>query len=255
MRAIAERITRSWVYRRRVPAAFGHGPMYVSPAGGLRYLVKPMSQIDPRLLGFAEQYVKPGHCVWDLGANLGLFSFCAAAKCGGQGEVVAVEPDTEMVKILRRTANLSAAGRAPVRVVPVAVSNTVDLRRFVVARRSSATNHLQGYGSTQTGGIEQEQTVVTISADWLLTKVRPPDVLKIDVEGAELEVLRGASEVLNRHRPTMLCEAGAESCAGVSELLHEHDYVMFDGSEPVSRRVPIDTAVYATIAIHRSNVP
>jgi FkbM family methyltransferase len=52
----------------------------------------------------AAETVGPGNTVWDIGANLGLFGFAAAVAAGPSGRVLAVEPDTALAGLLRRSA-------------------------------------------------------------------------------------------------------------------------------------------------------
>ncbi|MHB8319623.1 MAG: FkbM family methyltransferase [Acidimicrobiales bacterium] len=79
---------------------------------------------------------------------------------------------------------------------------------FNIAKRSRSTNHLEGFGSTQTGGIRSNVTVPTMRLDNICNSRPPPDFLTIDIEGAELEVLRGAQRLL-RIGPTILIEVGS----------------------------------------------
>ena len=74
-------------------------------------------------------------------------------------------------------------------------------------------------------------------------------MLKIDVEGAELEVLRGASLLLRTGRPVIHIEAGAASREPVTRLLHEAGYVLFDAEAAPGRRRALQTAAWNTIAI------
>jgi len=116
----------------------------------LRYLGRGMTQADPPLLRLAAEVVRRGDTVWDIGANLGLFSFAAAVAAGPAGRVLAVEPDTVLAGLLRRSAAVNS-GHAPVDVLPAAVSDGLSVARFHVARRNRSTNHLDGFGTSQAG--------------------------------------------------------------------------------------------------------
>ena len=116
----------------------------------MRYLGRGMTQADPPLLRLAAEVVRRGDTVWDIGANLGLFSFAAAVAAGPAGRVLAVEPDTVLAGLLRRSAAVNS-GHAPVDVLPAAVSDGLSVARFHVARRNRSTNHLDGFGTSQAG--------------------------------------------------------------------------------------------------------
>lgn len=231
LRTIAERLSRDFVVKRRLPRQFGKGPILVSSSGGLKYLVRPMVSIDPMLLRAAETWIQANDCVWDIGANVGLFTFAAAARAGRTGQVIALEADTWCVQLLRRSARLCRE-RAPVTVISAAVAQSYGLRQFLVADRARASNALQGYGLSQMGGIAEVQTVVSVSLDWLFRLLPPPDFLKVDVEGAEAEVLRGGKALFEERRPTVLCEVARENIAEVSDFFLSRRYDLFDAELP-----------------------
>ena len=114
------------------------------------------------------------------------------------GLVVALEPDAWLVQLLRRSALEQPAGSASVQVVPAAVASEMSIRTLCLADRSRASNHLAEFGTTQTGGVREQQSVVAVTLDWLLESLPAPSVVKIDVEGAELEVLKGAHRGCSR---------------------------------------------------------
>jgi FkbM family methyltransferase len=230
-----------------LPSPFRAARIYASTEGGLRYLRPRMNDVDPCLLRLVEEEVRPGSVVWDIGANVGLFTFAAAVAAGPGGRVLAVEPDTLLVGMLRRSAAANR-GQATVDVLATAVADEVGVARFNVARRNRATSHLDGFGTAEAGGIRATQIVPTVTLDWLATRFPLPDLLKIDVEEAELKVFAGGSAVL-RNRPTIICEVAGQNSVAVRELLSGYGYTLYDGDEPPSRRVPAEAAPFSTLAV------
>jgi FkbM family methyltransferase len=198
-----ERFSRDRALRRRLPSAFGSRAIYVSPDSALRFWGRDISSVDPELFVLAEKVVRPGAIVWDIGANVGLFSFAAAAKAGVNGKVLAVEPDPWLGALLRRSAVEVVPDAAPVEVLNVAVSDRLGIVEFNIAKRGRSSNFVSGFGATQAGGSRNSFPVVVITLDWLAEHTGQPAIVKIDVEAMEHLVLRGAREVL-RSRPVII---------------------------------------------------
>ncbi len=248
IRSIVERVARQSSFRRSLPAEVGGSQFYASGSAGLKYLFKPIDRVDPALCRLAREFVTKGHTVWDVGANIGLFAFAAAHLAGGGGGVLAIEADVWLVQLLRRSAAIQPPDAAPVQVLPAAIAGSCDIRTFNIAARSRASNSLAGYGNSQMGGVVERQSVLSVSLDWLAERLPAPDVVKIDVEGAELEVLEGARMLLQTKCPVVLCEVGEERSAGVTELLHGAGYRIFDGECPRERRAELAHAPWNTVA-------
>lgn len=248
LRRFVERCTRSWIFPRALPAEFNGARIYVSPSAGLKFLFRPMKDADPDLLRSA-MIVKPGDVVWDVGANIGMFAVAASARAGSKGRVFAFEPDTWLVRLLRRTSALQPDTQAPISVVPVAVASGVSIRSFSIAARSRASNALSEYGRSQAGGVAEQHLVPAFNLDWLATQFPTPDVLKIDVEGAEIEVLKGQNELLNRLRPLIVCEVSSEASSEVTAILHAARYRLYDGDKPIRRDQPSGAASWSTVAV------
>jgi len=248
LRSAAEQASHRIVFRRRLPSPFSGARMYVSSEGGLRYLRGSMAKVDPALLRLASEFVQPGDVVWDIGANLGLFSFAASVAAGPGGQVLAVEADADLTGLLRRSASANVGRGAPVDVLPSAVCDAVSVARFQIARRNRSTSHLAGYGTAMAGGLRSSQLVPSVTLDWLAAWFPAPDVVKIDVEGAELAVLAGAAEVL-AGRPVILCEVGGDNARAVADLLAARGYTLFDGDRLPGERVPVSAAPYNTLAV------
>jgi FkbM family methyltransferase len=242
-----EQSTHRLVMRRRLPPPFGAVAIYASSEGGLRYLRPRLKAVDPTLLRLAAEVVQEGNVVWDIGANLGLFSLAASVAAGPRGHVLAVEPDALLVRLLRRSATVNR-GNAAIDVLPTAVSDRVGVARFHIARRNRSTSHLDGFGTTQTGGIRTTELVPTITLDWLAAHFPVPDVIKIDVEAAEVQVLTGGTEI-HRGLPAIICEVAAKNATSVAEILAGYGYTLHDGEQLPARRIPMPTAPPNTLAI------
>jgi FkbM family methyltransferase len=249
VRGMVENLTRDWVIRRRLSADFSRAPIHVTPSAGLRYLFRPMNSVDPALLELVREFVTGGSVVWDVGANVGLFSFAAASLAGPDGLVVALEPDAWLVQLLRRSALEQPAGSAPVQVVPAAVASQVSIRTLCLATRSRAANYLAEFGTSQTGGSREQQSVVAVTLDWLMDSLPAPSVVKIDVEGAELEVLKGAHRLFETVRPVVLCEVIPPSEPDVTAFFKAHNYQIFNGENSASKRQPLLASPWSTLAI------
>jgi len=250
LRRMAERLSRGIVLRRRLPRDFHRLPLYVTPEAGLRYWAG-LSGVDRDLLHMARELVRPGAVVWDVGANVGLFAFSAAARAGSSGFVLAVEPDIWLAQLMDRSSREIARKNLPaaaVRVLCASVSNGMRVSGLEIAERARASNHLYGIsGSTQTGGYRHLQPTVSVVLDLLLDFFPAPTVLKIDVESHEAEVLRGASRLLKEARPMIWCEVDPKNADVVSKLFHEWNYQLFGAaSEP---HPPIPRAWWNTLAV------
>jgi len=234
LRRLAEIASRGVVLRRRLPARFGSKTLYVSPECGLRYWRFDLGKIDPVLLDMVERYVHPGDVVWDVGANVGLFTFAAAHRAA---RVLAFEPDPWLADLLERTAlcfpNVS--------VIRAAVADYCGQGELHVAMRARGSNFLLGNGYALSGGTRRREQVRVVTLDSL--DEAAPNVIKIDVEAGELAVLRGASTLLAESRPTVLCEVAGENASVVTACLR--DYNLFDGE----RGVPVNVAVWNTVAV------
>jgi FkbM family methyltransferase len=254
LRRIFEQSTRSWVFRRRLPAAFGGAQLYVSPSAGLRYLVKSIGNVDETLLRNAIELVRPGDVVWDIGANVGLFSFAAAALAGPAGQIVSFEADVWLAALLHRSRRLQGPNSAPITIIAAAVASGNTLRKFQIAKRSRSSNALAGYGLSETGGFTEAYLVPTFKLDYLLDQMPRPNVLKCDVEGAELEVFLDQTELLEQARPTILCEVSANNNRVLTTLWRSHRYRLCNAELPLSPASEIDHSAWNTIAIPEEKV-
>jgi FkbM family methyltransferase len=144
--------------------------------------------------------VRPGSVVVDVGANIGYNAVHAARLAGAGGRVIAVEPTPDNLAVLH--ANVAACGLANVAVEPVAAGRTRAFRELYVRGDTSAVNSL--FSESCYAHVTSVLEVRVVPLDDLVTGTA--DVVKIDVEGAELEVLHGMTRLLREPRTVLIVE-------------------------------------------------
>jgi FkbM family methyltransferase len=143
-----------------------------------------------------------GDVFYDLGANIGLFSLLAARTAGPAGKVFSFEPDVQIVERLRR--NAARNDLSNITVVEMGVWSASGRLNFISADSSSPD---RGVGRFQPDGHGPAGIPARcVSLDDFVQGAPPPCAIKCDVEGAEVEVFRGAKNLLRVHQPWILCE-------------------------------------------------
>ena len=97
--------------------------------------------------------------------------------------------------------------------------------------------------------VRETQTVPTVTLDSLVEHFPIPDMVKIDVEGAELLVLEGGSKVLNNH-PTLHCEVPERNTSAVQQLLNDFGYTLFDADDTPPRMPVQGELPFNVLAVH-----
>ncbi len=179
-----------------------------------------------------RRFVRPGDVVYDCGANLGLYDRFLVSTLKA-GRVVAFEPSAENRCFL--AANLALGGIADrVIVLPLALADEDGVVEFQVDDVQTTSGTL----SKVTGGAPSEgrrnlrlapltEKVLCRRLDTVAREedLPLPDVIKIDVEGAEALLLRGAAGILSEQGPRLVIELhGAAMAREALELLHAHGY-------------------------------
>jgi FkbM family methyltransferase len=154
---------------------------------------------------FALRYLRPGDLFVDVGANVGAYSLIAATWMPSV-KVIAFEPDAEAAARFEENWTLNALERPPL--VRAAVGAKPGSAQFTVGLDS--INHIADAG--EPGGT----TVPVVRLD---DTVEGPALIKVDVEGFELDVFRGAHRLLTVDRPALLFELNNGRGEPVSVLL------------------------------------
>ncbi|WP_210200106.1 FkbM family methyltransferase [Bradyrhizobium sp. ARR65] len=242
------RFFRSRYFRRTARTGDGVFQAYVSPGSILSVLDLRKSLVDPVHERFIREWVDTDAVVWDIGANLGLFAFPAALKVRS-GRVYAFEPDLELASNLIRSLRLSQNRNLKLSVMSVAISNKDGAAPFQISKFSRALNKLQSVGKWRETFIVPEETrsVPTMRIDTLARSLAAPTVLKIDVGGAETEVLHGGEQTIGTVRPNILIECANELQGPIAAFFQKHRYVLLDGEAEVWS--PLQRPAWNTIAI------
>lgn len=251
---LAERVRSGRVSRallRRAAGWYGRAPVPI--AGGLGHLLYvstadlPLDHahaglivrgtLEPPVQEALRRLLAPGHVFYDVGANVGFFTLVGARLVGPGGRVVAFEPVPRCARAVARNIELNGFAHAEIR--EEAVGAAAGRARLLVVGETS-WSHLESTG--RHADVRDEIDVAVVSVDGLVAagEIPPPDVLKIDTEGAELQALHGARETIARHRPAIVCELH-DTNADFVALMDELGYATtnLDGPVPVAAAGPV----------------
>jgi len=165
---------------------------------------------DPGVAAVLSRYAKPGMAVADIGANIGYLTMLLASLVTPSGLVVAVEPNPENVKLLEASRRVN--GFDQVLIIQAAAGRHTGLLALNVSYSNGMTGELPG----NLEAILASCPVPCFALDAILPKDRPIGLVKIDTEGAELNVLIGLSQTIERDRPVIVSEFSPGSLPGIS---------------------------------------
>jgi FkbM family methyltransferase len=178
--------------------------------------------------------VLPPSGFWDVGANIGFFSF-SYAMIHPNALILSFEPDRRNLQCLERTSNRWRLPRH--KIIPAAVADFHGRASFVVDRLSGATGALQktdhAFNRRHYAAAAQIEELDVVTLDEFFDSAKPPAIIKIDVEGAELAVLRGAKRVLSESKPVLIFES-FESADACLEILRPAGYRAWDADRYAS---------------------
>lgn len=177
-------------------------------------------EFSPGEASLFAQLLKPGMTALDVGANMGAHTVLFAQKVGQQGRVIAYEPQRVIHQLLCANAMMNGL-------------MNVEARHAAAGSKKGSLivppvnyGHAGNYGSLSLGGYEQGETVPVETIDSL--KLKQCHFIKIDVEGMEIEVIKGALDTLKRCRPMLYVENDRrEKSAALIEALFKANYRLY----------------------------
>lgn len=239
-------------------------PVLRGPARGLRFRLHLeggfvesayfLGKYDLQILNRLAAIVEPGWTVWDCGTYLGFYTAFFARLVGSCGRVVGFEPDE---RNLRRTEeHMSLNGLTNVTLVNAAIGAPIGQTEFV---RDVATNsHIPGcyIGVTREGylrGHDQSVTVqvkcISLDQAYMETSIPSPDLIKLDIEGAESVALKYLQTLVADAHPLIVLELHNPECDEAAwEFALSTGYTLMDlqTGQSVERRADVHGTVLCT---------
>jgi FkbM family methyltransferase len=237
--------TRDWV-NHRFRKLCADGEVVVKTRHGFRILASPhdyvshriffYSEYDEQMSNFIIHQLREGQVAWDVGTERGWFSLLMATLVGNNGRVDSFEAFPPTAEKLRQNIALNSA--TCIRPNQVAVSDVRGMMWFVPPQAVSNTSissrdHNGGVGyltNTQELGAIQVPTI-TLDEYASETQLEALHFIKMDIEGAEVSALSGASQVISRFRPVLAVEystltaaRAGSSVANLDDLLEDYGY-------------------------------
>ena len=231
MKSVAERLPGAFQVYKFVTSRTGEGKIYQIGAGPMagvrwkRYNCLPYwyhtGQYEPEISAHIGAHLKAGETFWDIGAHAGYHAIMAARTVGAHGRVIAVEPDPDTCAILREQLALNGIGNCTlIQGAAADRSGTVTLRRLSVDTRRSS---LQEIGASDGEALQ----VPSVTLDELASRYPCPQMLKMDIEGAEVLALPGGQRLFrgdDRPRHLIIGVHGAAAKTFTEAFLREHAY-------------------------------
>jgi FkbM family methyltransferase len=195
----------TWVQVQRGPAEGIW--LHLNPRTGRDYF---NGDVEPEVQAILHKYLRPGMTVYDIGANIGFFSLLAARLVGTAGRVMAFEADPDIAARLRENVARNQGGTISVEEKAVWSSSSP----VFFARADVEVSPDRGLGhviDSDAGKLAPSTIrVEAVSVDEYVRQSATPHFIKCDVEGAEVEVIRGGEKLLAEKRPLILCEMHGE---------------------------------------------
>ena len=160
-------------------------------------------EVDHKVM--LERIVRPGMRIFDIGGNIGYYPLMELVLLAGTGEMIVIEPMPQNVALLER--NLRLNNHVDVPVIQAALSNAATKKTFYLSEHSNlGTFHPKGSAFQSLTGATLQ--VETITVPMLAKRFGPPDLLRMDIEGHEVEVFESMLDDISRgaYAPTIIFE-------------------------------------------------
>ena len=196
------------------------------------------STYEPAKAAFLRAHATPGATALDLGAHIGLFSVLLARSVGPTGHVISFEPAPATAAVLRATVRCNHLGPVVSAREAALAGRRGEVELFETGDECSNASSVVRTDRTAASVRVAATTLDDLVADERLTVA----VVKMDIEGAELDVLEGASALLSEQRPALAIEVHPRELATsgrdpreVFDVLVAHGYALTEEGHPLDR--------------------
>ena len=223
-------------YRLPVKATLGNGQRIWVPLNDLiGETIYKSGYYEPDWVAIIQRLLEPGMVFFDVGAHIGQYTLLASEAVGSEGQVHSFEPDPDTYWFLDASVHLNRLRN--VKSHCVALSTEPGTKSLYLAPVSSLGDSSL---APPKGYVGVTRTVPCTSLDAYVATHRVPrvDLMKVDIEGAELDLVRGGRELLGGHeKPLIVMEfeetrqrAFGTSCRLLAEALRAHGYTLLTGA-------------------------
>jgi len=206
------------------------------------------SPTEPHVLRWIHELLQPGNTFFDVGAHYGWMSLAACHRVGTKGKVVAFEPSPPLLACLQYNKKANRFQQLEIVAKAVTESDGKVVSLYLANQGDSFLNSLVDHPMEPVAGVTQQKATIEVQTvtldDFTKTRKLQPDLVKIDVEGAELSVLRGCQRLLAECRPRFIVAVHptwmppGQKSTQLFELFHDHGYrltasetVRYDGAD------------------------
>ena len=195
--------------KREIVRAYHNLKMEVDSREYIQAMIYLFGNFEPPTIKFLEKYIKKGDLIFDIGANVGYHTLIFSELTGENGSVFAFEPEPDNYKTLKKNVDLNSLKN--VICINKALSDREETLNFYVSKSFNKGTHFLVYNPIQHLKDPIKIDVIPLSNFIKENNIKCIDFIKIDVEGAEFEVIKGMEKSLIHFKPTLLVEINNEA--------------------------------------------
>jgi FkbM family methyltransferase len=196
--------------------------------------VFPNNNTDPEMISDIQKSYPKGKTIFDVGAFIGSSSLLFSKLITEEGKVIAFEPNSYNFDRIKKNLSLNKKLSKNIKVFKLALSDIEGETPMLLSKQIddgySSTSRLTSSHSTLhsqnlPNGFEEQKVPVTTLDTFIQKHNFTPDIIKVDIEGAEHDFIKGAKKTIKKYKPVLYIEIHSEYCAvKCYEILNSLDY-------------------------------